>query len=105
MRQGPYYTNVYYKLYINGSINIDNKIYYYFKNNIYNISFVKVIIVGPKKPILISKIKCIIFMEQLYCMYYNTRPNSALKGVIVACFHPIVYFVYYMLVFCGFCES
>ncbi len=28
-------------------------------------------------------------MEQLYSMYYNIRPKSALKGVIVVCFHPL----------------
>jgi hypothetical protein len=32
MRLWPYYINVYYK-YIQGSFNIDNEIYYYFKNN------------------------------------------------------------------------
>jgi hypothetical protein len=27
-------------------------------------------------------------LEQLYYMYYNTKPKSAPKGVIVVCFHP-----------------
>jgi hypothetical protein len=27
--------------------------------------------------------------EQLYCVYYNTRPKSVPKGVIVMCFHPL----------------
>jgi hypothetical protein len=31
MRLWPYYTNVYYK-YTHGSFNINNEIYYYFKN-------------------------------------------------------------------------
>ncbi len=32
------------------------------------------------------------FLEQLYYMYYNTRPKSAPKGVIVTCFHPSMNF-------------
>jgi hypothetical protein len=28
-------------------------------------------------------------LEQLYYMYYNTKPKSARKGVTVMCFHPI----------------
>jgi hypothetical protein len=28
-------------------------------------------------------------LEQLYYMYYNTKPKNALKGVNVMCFHPI----------------
>jgi hypothetical protein len=27
-------------------------------------------------------------LEQLYYMYYNTRPKSAPKGVTIVCFHP-----------------
>jgi len=27
-------------------------------------------------------------LEQLYYMYYNTKPKSVPKGVIVVCFHP-----------------
>jgi hypothetical protein len=40
MKQWPYYTNVYY-IYTHGSFNIDNY-------EIYNISFVEIIIVRPK---------------------------------------------------------
>jgi len=54
---------------------------------LFNISFVKIIILGPKKK-LIPKIKCTMFLEQLYYMYYNTRPKSAPKGVIIVYFHP-----------------
>jgi len=28
-------------------------------------------------------------LEQSYSMYYNIKPKSALKGVIVVCFHPL----------------
>jgi hypothetical protein len=42
-----YYSNVYYK-YIHGSFNVDNKIHYYSKIILHNISFVKIIIIGPK---------------------------------------------------------
>ncbi len=41
-----------------------------------------------QKPKLIPKIKCTIFLEQFYCMYYNTRPKNGPKGVIVVCLHP-----------------
>jgi len=27
-------------------------------------------------------------LEQLYYMYYNTKPKSVPKGVVVVCFHP-----------------
>ncbi len=27
------------------------------------------------------------FLEQLYNMYYNTRPKNAPKGVTITCFH------------------
>jgi hypothetical protein len=65
----PYYTNVYYK-YIHGSFNIDNEIYYYFKNNCCK----------AQKPTLIPKIKCTMFLEQLYGMYYNTNPKMSQRG-------------------------
>jgi hypothetical protein len=53
------------------------------KNN-----FVKIIIVRPKNPKLIPKIKCIMFVEQLYCKYYNIRFKSAPKGGPVMFFDP-----------------
>jgi hypothetical protein len=34
------------------------------------------------------KIKCTILLEQLYCMYYNTKPKSAQNKVTIVCFHP-----------------
>jgi hypothetical protein len=60
-----------------------NIIYMYF------ISFYKLGDCRVQKSNLISKIKCTMPLEQLYCMYYNTKLKSALKGVIVMCFHPI----------------
>jgi hypothetical protein len=86
MKLWSYYTNVYYK-YIHGSFNIDNEIYYYFRIILHNISFIKIVFVGPKKPNLIPKIKCTMLLEQLYYMYYNTRPKNAPKGISVMCFH------------------
>jgi hypothetical protein len=47
MKQRPYYNNVCYK-YTYGYFNIDNEIYYHFKNNI---TFVKIIIVRLKTKI------------------------------------------------------
>jgi hypothetical protein len=47
MRQWPYYTNVYYK-YIHGSFNVNSEIYYLKIIILHNITFVKIIIVGPK---------------------------------------------------------
>jgi hypothetical protein len=44
-------------------------------------------IFGAQKPKLIPKIKCIILLEQFYCMYYNIRPKNVPKGVTVVCFH------------------
>jgi hypothetical protein len=43
-----------------------------------------------QKSNLIPKIKCTILLEQLYCMYYNTRPKSAQNEVIIMCFHPSI---------------
>jgi hypothetical protein len=40
---------------------------------------------------LIPKIKCTMFLKQLYYVYYNIGPKSAPKGVIVVCFHLIHY--------------
>jgi hypothetical protein len=68
MQQWFYYTNVFYK-YTHGSFNIDNEVYCYFKNNNNNCR--------AQKSRLIPKVKCTIFLEQLYYMYYKTRPKSA----------------------------
>ncbi len=49
-------------------------LHYFCKNNCY--------------PKFIPKIKCTILLEQLYYMYYNTRPKSVPKGIAIVCFHP-----------------
>jgi hypothetical protein len=49
---------------------------------LHNISFLKLIIVGPKKII-----KWTILLKQIYYMYYNTIPKSAQKQVTIVCFH------------------
>ncbi len=49
--------------------------------------FAKLIFVRPKTKI-VSKIKCTIFLEQLYYIHYNTKPKSASKGFTIMCFHP-----------------
>ncbi len=64
------------------------KFIYYFESNVTYHQFCKNNCSKAQKPKLIPKIKCIIFLEQLYCMYYNTRPKSAPKGVTIVCFHP-----------------
>ncbi len=63
-----------------------------FKIILHNISFVKQNIIGPKKSKLIPKIKCTMLLEQLYCMYYNTKPKSAPKRVTIICFHLYFHF-------------
>jgi len=52
------------------------------------IIILKVIILGFKKPIVIPKIKCKIFLEQLYYMYFNTESKNAQKGGTIIYFHP-----------------
>jgi uncharacterized protein involved in tolerance to divalent cations len=37
------------------------------------------------------KIKCTILLEQLYCIYYNTEPKNAPKGVTIVCFHSVTW--------------
>ncbi len=63
------------------------KFIYYFESNVTYLQFCKIIVLGPK-PKLIPKIKCTMLLEQLYCMYYNTKPKSGPKGVTLVCFHP-----------------
>jgi hypothetical protein len=48
---------------------------------------------------LISKIKCTIILEQLYYMYYNMKPKTTPKGVIVMCFHPRYLLFNYLIYF------
>ncbi len=36
---------------------------------------------------MILKIKCTIFLKQLYYVYYNTKSKSATKGITVVCFY------------------
>ncbi len=83
MRHWPYYTNVYYK-YTHGSFNINNEIYYYFTKKLHIISFVKIIIVKPKNQNWYPKLNVPYFWN--YYVYYNTRPESAPKGVTIVCF-------------------
>jgi hypothetical protein len=52
------------------------------------IIIVEIIIVRPKKKILVPKIKCTTLLKQLYCMYYNTRPKSAPEGCHHSVFSP-----------------
>ncbi len=38
------------------------------------------LVLQSQKPNLLPKIKCIMLLKKLYCMYYNSKPKSALKG-------------------------
>jgi hypothetical protein len=76
MRLWPYYTNTCCK-YTHGSFNIDNEIFIIIKIILYNISFVKIIVVGPKNQSWYPKLNVPCFWNNYIIYNINTRPKSA----------------------------
>ncbi len=66
---------------------------------LHNIKFKKPNNCPTQKPKLIPKIKCTIFLQQLYYMYYNIRPKNAPNGVTVMCFHLRYLLFNYLILF------
>jgi hypothetical protein len=78
-RLWPYYINVYYK-YTNGSFNIGNEIYCYFKKILHNISFVKIIVVEPKNQNWYSKLNVLCFWNNYIVHTIILDPKMPQRG-------------------------